>query len=90
MTSFLVNTKEDKALLEQVKKRVCGNEKGPDILYSQQFIRERYDVKKDRARTQHPTLDDVLIVDDNVVWNCLVDEVSILQQFQLLSVWKHV
>jgi len=78
MTSFYVNHKSDAALLNDVKRRICKmhGERPPEVLVGA-FTEERYHVEPDKAQTHHPTLMDQLMVDNNIVFNCLVDQVSV-------------
>ena len=75
MTSFYVNHKSDAQLFDQIKRRICVNERPPDVFIGA-FREERYEeVERDRACTDYPTLMDLLIIDNNCVFNCLIDQV---------------
>lgn len=75
MTSFYVNHKSDAQLLDQIKRRVCVNDRAPDVFIGK-FMDCRYNgIEKDRASTEYPTLMDLLIIDNNCVFNCLIDQV---------------
>ncbi|XP_067943065.1 structural maintenance of chromosomes protein 6-like [Watersipora subatra] len=85
MTSFYVNHKSDAKLLNQIKREVCGNERPPDVLIGK-FTEKRYEgITETKAKTHHPTLMDLLNIDSNCVFNCLIDQVAIHRVVMVLD-----
>lgn len=75
MSSFYVNHKSDAQVFDQIKRRVCTDERGPDV-FTGQFTEVKYaDVNERRAQTSHPTLMDLLEVTNNCVHNLIIDQV---------------
>jgi len=76
LTSFLVDNKHDQQIIEQIKRKVCTAGPGPPVLIGK-YVTERFDVSRHKAQTEHPTLDQVIEVDDSVVYNQIIDQVSV-------------
>lgn len=76
MGAFLVDNLQDKDLLDATKRKVYApNERAPTVIHLKSSDR-RHDIQRERARTHHPTLSDLIHIDNDDVFNCIVDEVS--------------
>lgn len=77
MSAFLVDNLADKDLLEATKKRLYTPGERPPAVIHCKYSDRRHDIQRDRAQTNHPTLSDLINIDNDHVFNCIVDEVSI-------------
>eukprot|EP00117_Sycon_ciliatum_P012997 scpid28026/ scgid13842/ Structural maintenance of chromosomes protein 6 len=72
LSGFLVDNGEDKRVVQQLI-RDARMERPPTIIITR-FLDSRHDVTRNKAHTNHPTVMDVLDIDNPVVFNALVDQ----------------
>ena len=73
--NFVVHDQHDKLVLQDLFRKSCSNPREHPNMIMMKFRDEAYDVSSQKPQTGHPTMYDMLDIDDHVISNALVEQV---------------
>ena len=79
MCNFVVNDTHDRSVLQELFRSSCQNQRDWPNLVAMKFRDDYYDVSSQKPQSKHPTLYDMLDIQDNMISNALVESFKMEQ-----------
>ncbi|XP_063676728.1 structural maintenance of chromosomes protein 6-like isoform X2 [Bolinopsis microptera] len=83
--NFVVHDQHDKLVLQDLFRKSCSNPREHPNMIMMKFRDEAYDVSSQKPQTGHPTMYDMLDIDDHVISNALVEQARLEQSLLIES-----